>query len=349
MPEKANMNFLSLFKNIKNRPTYIIAEIGGNFTNYKEGVKLIDAAREAGVDCIKLQTYRAATLASKIAMFDMVNTGKISQYEYFKKYEMSKEVHRKIFNYAQNKGLDWFSTPSHHTDVDMLDSLGVKAYKIGADDAVNIPLLRYIGKKNLPIFLSTGMCTLEDIKTSVNTILGTGNSKIVIFHTVSAYPTYPEHVNLNAIKTLQSEFPKFPIGFSDHTLSIFASIAAVAMGAKVIERHFTLDKSAPGPDHMLSSDPEEMAYLVKGIRSIEKMFGSGVKEPLGPEIKNKINNRKSIVAVRNIKKGEVYSTGNISIKRPGGGIQPIFFEKIIGCKARKATKEDELICWDAVD
>jgi len=342
------MNLEELFSRKNKLHAYIIAEIGGNFTTYEEAKNLIDAAKEAGVDCIKLQTYRAETLSTKKAMFDMENTGKISQYEFFKKHELSKELHRMIFDYAQNKGLDWFSTPAHQTDVDMLEALGVKAFKIGADDAVNIPFLKYIGKKDLPIYLSTGMCTLEEIKASVATILGTGNNKIVIFHTISGYPTYPEHVNLKVIKTLQIEFPEFLIGFSDHTLSALASICAVVMGAKVIERHFTLNKNATGPDHMLSSDPKEMKYLVESIRTVEKMLGSAVKAPIGPEIKNIINNRKSIVTTRNIKKGEVFNNGNISIKRPGGGIQPKFFEEIIGRKVSRDMKEDTLIAWEDI-
>ncbi|MDO8662399.1 MAG: N-acetylneuraminate synthase family protein [Candidatus Omnitrophota bacterium] len=342
------MSFPFLFEDTKNKPAYIIAEIGGNFTAYAEAKKLVDAAKEAGVDCIKLQTYRAETLTTKKAMFDMENTGKISQYEFFKKNELPKELHRLVFDYAQNKGLDWFSTPAHQTDVDMLEALGVKAFKIGADDAVNIPLLKYIGEKDLPVFLSTGMCTLEEVKASVSAILETGNNKIVIFHTVSGYPTYPEYVNLNVIKTLQREFPGFPIGFSDHTLSALASICAVAMGAKVIEKHFTLDKNAAGPDHMLSADPKEMKYLVESIRTVEKMLGSGVKAPDGPEIKNIINNRKSIVATRDIKKGEILSSDNISIKRPGGGIQPKFFEEVIGRKAGRDINEDTLISWEEI-
>ncbi|MCX6765126.1 MAG: N-acetylneuraminate synthase family protein, partial [Candidatus Nealsonbacteria bacterium] len=215
---------------------YVIAEIGGNFTDYSEAVALIDAAKSAGVDCVKLQTYKAGTISCRSAYFDMENTGKTSQYEYFKKYEISKELHKKIFDYADSKGLDWFSTPSHESDVDMLLTLGIKAFKIGADDATNIPLIKYIAGKGLPVAVSTGMCTLEEVREMINAITEEGNKKIIILHTVSAYPTCPEHVNLNVIKTLQAEFPGFPIGFSDHTMSILASISAVAMGASVIER-----------------------------------------------------------------------------------------------------------------
>lgn len=328
-----------------NRRCYIVAEIGGNFTTYQDAIKLIDAAKGSGVDCIKLQTFRAETISSKSAMFDMENTGKISQYEYFKKYELSKEIHRDIFTYAILNGLDYFSTPSHRTDVDMLESLGVPAYKVGADDAVNIPFLKYIAKLGKPVFLSTGMCTLEEIKESVNAILEEGNKKIVIFHTVSGYPTHAEDVNLNVLKTLMKEFPDLPIGFSDHSLSPIACIAAATLGAKVLERHFTLDKNAEGPDHMLSSTPEEMKYLVDSVRAVETMMGSYEKKPFGPEIKNRINSRKSIVAIRNIDKGEKLSLDNIDVKRPGSGIAPKHLFEIEGKTATRNIKEEEILNW----
>ncbi|HSA05550.1 MAG TPA: N-acetylneuraminate synthase family protein [Candidatus Gastranaerophilales bacterium] len=324
---------------------YIIAEIGGNFTTYEEAIKLIDAAKYAGVDAIKLQTYKAETISSRNAFFDMENTGKISQYEYFKKYELSKELHKKIFDYADSKGLDWFSTPSHRTDVDMLNSLGVKVHKIGADDATNIPFLKYVAATKLTVLLSTGMCNLEEVKKAVNAILEQGNDKIVIFHTVSGYPTYPEYVNLNVINTFKKEFPEIPIGFSDHTLTPMACIAAATMGAQVLEKHFTLDKNAEGPDHMISATPDEMKYIVDSVREIEKMKGSSVKMPVGAEIQNRINNRKSIVAIKNIKKGEQFSLDNIDIKRPGNGIEPEYLTELTGKIALKDLKEDELITW----
>lgn len=342
------MSFRSIFSKAGRAPVYVIAEIGSNFSSYKEAARLVDAAKWAGADCIKLQTFRAETITTKRAIFDMENSGRISQYGYFRKYEVSEGMHKKIFDYAGKKGLGWFSTPSHQTDVDMLESLGVKAYKVGADDAVNTPLLKYIARKKLPIFLSTGMCTLDEVRQSVSAILEEGNKKIVIFHTVSAYPASPEYVNINAIKTLQKEFPGFPIGFSDHTMSPLASIVAVAVGAKVIERHFTLDKNAEGPDHMLSSTPEEMKRMICDIRTVEKMLGSGIKKPLGPEIKNRLNNRKSVVAIEDIKKNEVFSTRNISVKRPGTGIPPAHFEEVIGKKALKDIKEDDVIAWKDV-
>ncbi len=187
---------VSMLKNIKN--CYIIAEIGGNFRTFKEAVALVDAAKESGVDCVKLQTFQADTLASKSAYFDMENTGKIAQYEYFKQNELSIELQKRTFNYIDSTGLDWLSTPSHQNDVDALISSGAKAFKIGSDDVTNPDFLKYVAKLHLPVILSTGMCTLDEIKEAVEVISGQGNNDLALLHTVSVYPTYPEFVNLNA-------------------------------------------------------------------------------------------------------------------------------------------------------
>lgn len=334
---------------LKDKTCYFIAEIGGNFTTYEEAVKLIDGAHYAGVDAVKIQTFKAETICSKDAYFDMEYTGKISQFEYFKKYEIDKELHSRIFNYAQNKGLDWFSTPSHQDDVDMLSSLGVKCYKVGADDATNVPFLKYMAKTNLPIILSTGMCTINEVDEAVSAIEEEGNNKIIILHTVSGYPTHPENINLNVLITLKQKYPHYCIGFSDHSLNTLAALAAATMGANVIERHFTLDKNGDGPDHKLSSTPDEMKELIDNVRLIETMKGSFIKMPFGPEILNRVNNRKSIVAIKNIKKGELLSPENISVKRPGIGIQPKDIQQILGKSAKINIDEDILISWKDVE
>lgn len=335
-----------MFEDLKR--CYIIAEIGGNFTTYDEAKALIDAAKLTGVDCVKLQTFRAETVTCKNAYFDMETTGRISQYDYFKKYEISKELHRKIFDYADSKALDWFSTPSHQDDVDMLLSLGVKAFKIGSDDATNTPLIRYIAATGLPVIISTGMCTMDEIHESVDAIMCEGNRKIVIMHTVSGYPTRPKDVNLKALPALQEEFPEFPVGFSDHTISTLASISAVALGAKVVERHFTLDNDAEGPDHIISSTPTQMKYIVDGIRLVEKMTGPGTKVPSAEEKRNALNNRKSIVTLRPIKKGEVFSSDNLTVKRPGTGIEPKYYKAIIGHTAAADIEGDNVMTWEGV-
>lgn len=337
-----------MLKNLKNDKCYIIAEIGGNFTTLKEAKKLIDLACKAGVDAVKLQTYKADTIVTKTATFDMENVGNIPQYELFKKYEVNLDMHKKIFKYIESKNIDWFSTPSHLSDVDILEKLAVKAYKIGADDSTNLPLIKYIASKQKPVFLSSGMCTLEEIREMVNACLEVGNDNIILFHTVSNYPTYPEQVNLSAIQTLKKEFPFFPIGFSDHTIGSTACFGAACIGANVIEKHFTYDKNADGPDHMISADFEEMKEIVNFIRNFEVMKGTGVKMPVGKEIINRIKNRKSIVATKPIKKGERLTSENVDIKRPGCGIPPKYLYMIVGKTAYVNIKTDDVITWESI-
>lgn len=328
---------------------YIIAEIGGNFTDYETAVKLIDQAKASGVDAVKLQTYRANTIASGQAVFDMENTGIASQSDYFRKFEIDEKTHREIYAYARQRGLDIFSTPSHISDVELLERLGTQVYKIGADDVTNLPFLKAIAKLSKPIMLSTGMSTLEEVKEAVNAILEEGNSDIVIMHVVSLYPTAPQYVNLEAIKTLMKEFPQFTIGYSDHTLGIDSCIFAAVMGAKVVEKHFTYDKRAEGPDHMLSATQDEMAEMVKKIRLFETMKGNGIKKPVSDEIKNRRNNRKSIVSTKAIRKGEVLTDKNIDIKRPGSGIAPCYFNFVLGRIAKKDIENDVLLEWSDID
>ncbi|MFY4759953.1 N-acetylneuraminate synthase family protein [Aliarcobacter butzleri] len=338
-----------MLKNLKDNKCYIIAEIGGNFTTFEEAKKLVDLAYESGVDAVKLQTYKANTLVTKTARFDLDNVGTMLQGELFKKYEIDIKLHRKIFDYIESKGLDWFSTPSHRTDVDMLDSLGVAAHKLGADDATNLPFIKYVAKTGKPILLSSGMCTLEEIKEMINACLEVGNDKIILFHTVSNYPTYPEQVNLKAMQTLKKEFPYVKVGFSDHTIGSTACFAAACMGAEVVEKHFTYDKSADGPDHMLSANPQEMKEIVDKIREFEIMRGSGAKRPVGKEITNRGKNRKSIVAIKTIKKGELFTMENIDVKRPGHGIAPKYFEDILGKVAKEDIEDDRILLWKQIN
>ncbi|NQV77833.1 MAG: N-acetylneuraminate synthase family protein [Lutibacter sp.] len=325
--------------------TYVIAEIGGNFLDFETGKKLIDLAIESGVDAVKLQTYKANNTVTKTAWTDMENTGKAIQYDYFIKYELPENLHYQVFEYCKSKGLFVFSTPSHPEDVIFLDQLGIEAYKIGADDATNIPLLKFIARRNKPILISTGMCTMEEVREAVNSILGEGNDQIILFHTVSSYPTYPEHANLNVIKTFISEF-NLPIGLSDHSVGVENSIAARALGACVIEKHFTYDKNAEGPDHMLSADPKEMKQIVNSVRNLDQAMGDFHKKPVGPEILNRLNNRKSVVSVMNIPKGTRITKEMIEIKRPGRGIPPKFIDQVIGRIANVNINEDHIITWD---
>lgn len=324
---------------------YIIAEIGGNFTDYETAVRLIDEAQQSGVNAVKLQTYRAETMVSGTAMFDMENIKGVLQKDYFKKYEISEEMHRQIYAYAREKGLDIFSTPTHYTDVEMLEELGTDIYKIGADDATNIPFLRKIARLHKPVMLSSGMCTLEEVKQAVNAILEEGNSHIILMHTVSLYPTREEYVNLNVLKTFQREFPELTIGYSDHTLGVDACIYAAAMGAMVLEKHFTYDKNAEGPDHILSATKEEMTRLVKAVRQFEVMKGNGVKRPVSDEVKNRCNNRKSLITIRPVKAGETFTEENLDVKRPGRGLAPVYYEAVLGKRAIRDLETDTLVDW----
>ncbi|MCT7601881.1 N-acetylneuraminate synthase family protein [Aliarcobacter butzleri] len=337
-----------MLKNLKDNRCYIIAEIGGNFTTFEEAKKLVDLAHDTCVDAIKLQTYKADTIVTKTARFDLDNVGNMLQRDLFEKYQIDFELHKQVFDYIDSKGLDWFSTPSHRTDVDMLEELNVPAHKLGADDATNLPLIKYAASKNKPILLSSGYCTLQEVRDMINTCLEVGNDNIILFHTVSNYPTYSEQVNLLAMQTLKSEFPYLKVGFSDHTIGSTACFAAACMGADVVEKHFTYDKNADGPDHQLSANPKEMKEIVDKIREFETMKGSGAKKPVGKEITNREKNRKSIVAIKPIKKGEVFTLENIDIKRPGHGIAPKYFEEILGKYAKEDIEDDKVLNWSDI-
>jgi N-acetylneuraminate synthase len=334
-----------MFKNFRKGRCYIIAEIGGNFTTLEQAQRLIDEAALSGADAVKLQTYRAETLSSKAAMFDMENTGVTSQFNLFKKYEITEALHEEVFAYAEKNGLDWFSSPSHQSDVDVLEKCGVGVHKIGSDDAVNLPFLRYVARTGKPIILSTGMCTLDEVRDSVEAIQSEGNQQLILLHAITSYPTHPENVNLGAMQTMMRAFPELDVGYSDHTLSPVACLCAVAMGARVIERHFTYDKKADGPDHILSADPQEMKWLVDAIRAFEVMRGSGIKQPAESEQTTRRNNRKSVVLRRALTAGTPIGVDDIAIKRPGYGIQPKFYESLIGRKVRQDLAADAVLDW----
>lgn len=335
-----------MFRNYRTDRCYIIAEIGGNFTTCDQAKRLIDAAHGCGVDAVKLQTYRADTITSTKAIFDMENTGVVSQHDLFRKYEVNEALHHDVFKYAEAKGLDWFSTPSHQEDVELLERCGVGAHKVGSDDAVNQPFLRYLAGVGKPILLSTGMCSLDEVGEAVSTIQSECNEKLILLHAVTNYPTHSENVNLAAMQTLMQAFPQLDIGYSDHTLSPIACLCAVAMGARVIEKHFTYDKKADGPDHMLSADPVEMKWLVEAIRNFEIMRGTGIKRPADSEKTTRRNNRKSVVLNRSVKAGERLSEQDIAVKRPGYGIGPKYFEQLVGRTVAADMEKDDVLTWN---
>ena len=328
-------------------PCYMIAEIGGNFLQFSEAKHLIDLAKNAGADAVKLQTYRAETIAAKSAVYDMPNVGAANQFDLFKQYEVDLELHKEIWDYCKSLGITIFSTPSHVTDVELLEQVDCAAYKIGSDDAVNIPFLKEVASFGKPIILSTGMCTLQEVGESVSAILGTGNTDLVLLHCVTNYPTSAEHCNLKCIERMKQEFG-LPVGFSDHTLGTACCIGAGALGANVLEKHFTHDKEADGPDHMLSATPEEFAEIVTYTRQIEAALGDGVKRPARDEKKTRINNRKSIVTTCHIEAGQVITKEMLAIKRPGFGIPPKYFDEIVGRTAKSAIEAEVPVRWDDV-
>lgn len=336
---------------IQNR-CFIIAEAGVNHNgDINIAKKLVDKAKEAGVDAIKFQTFRAENLVTKEAPkaeYQKETTGDGSQFEMLKKLELSLEDHITLKRYCEEKGIMFISTPFDFESVDLLEKTDVSLYKVSSGDLTNLPLLSYIANKNKPIILSTGMANLGEVEEAVETIFKTGNNKLILLHCTSNYPTTYEDVNLRAMLTIKEAF-KLPIGYSDHTIGIEVPIAAVALGAKVIEKHFTLDKNMEGPDHKASLEPYELKMMVNSIRNIEIAMGDGVKRCSKSEENTKSVARKSIVANRNINKDEIITINDVSFKRPEQGLKPKYIDLIIGKKARRNIKVNEFITFNDVE
>lgn len=329
------------------RPTYIIAEIGSNHNRKMNIAKeLIDKAAEAGVDAVKFQVFKAEKLYSK-------NTPKFTKddlkpFDLIKSIELPREWLQELFDYTNKKKLHFICSPFDFEAVDELDKIGVPAYKIASFELVDFELLAYVAKKGKPVILSTGLSNIEEIQEAVKVIRSKGNDNIILLHCNSMYPTPFEIVNLNAISTMQNIF-KIPIGFSDHTLGIYIPIAAVAKGAKVIEKHFTLDRTMKGPDHHFAIEPNELKQMVKQIRDVEKAFGNGTKQASKEEHEMLEKGRRSIIATVDIKKGTKITQDMLIVKRPGYGIKPKFLDKVVGKVAKKDIKMDQWITWDDIN
>ena len=321
---------------LKERKTLVIAEAGVNHNGSLDmAQELIEAAADVGANIVKFQTFTADAIVSKEAEkaeYQKETTStKESQYEMIKKLELDKEAHLELMAYCKQKGIEFLSSPFDHKSIDMLDELGLKRFKIPSGEITNLPYLRHIGRYGKPIILSTGMATLKEVEDALNVLEESGAPKIqiTVLHCNTEYPTPMEDVNLKAMITIRNELG-VNIGYSDHTLGIEVPIAAVAMGATIIEKHFTLDRILPGPDHTASLEPNELKAMVTAIRNIEKAIGDGEKKPSLSEAKNVSVARKSIVAMIPIKKGELFTEENLTVKRPGTGISPMEWDNVIG-------------------
>jgi len=329
--------------------TIIIAEAGVNHNgNPETALKMVEEAAKTGVDYVKFQTFVTelciSTKAPK-AEYQKNNTNnEDSQFEMVKKLELDIDAHHKIIEHCKKHNIKFLSTPFDLVSIDTLKKLGFNLWKIPSGEITNLPYLRKIGSMNDNVILSTGMSNLGEIEKALEILeqAGTKRKNITILHCNTEYPTPYEDVNLNAMNTIKNAF-KTEVGYSDHTEGIEIPIAAVALGAKIIEKHFTLDKSMDGPDHKASLNPEELMQMVKSIRNIEKALGNGIKSASPSEQKNIYIARKSIVAAKNMKKGDTFTEQNITVKRPGSGISPMMWDEIIGKKAKIDFNQDDLI------
>ena len=328
---------------------FIIAEAGVNHNGSIDlAKKLIDVASASGADAVKFQTFKADNLTTKKAqkaIYQKENTDKEeSQFDMLKKLELDIEAHKELISYCSNKKIIFLSSPFDHESIELLKDLGLEIFKIPSGEITNLPYLRYIGKLNKKIILSTGMSNLDEVKSALDILINSGTKKenITVLHANTEYPTPMEDVNLKAMTTIGNEL-KVNFGYSDHTLGIEVDIAAVAMGASCVEKHFTLNRNMEGPDHKASLEPQELKAMVTAIRNIELALGSDVKNPSTSEIKNIKIVRKSIVAKTKIKKGDTINENNVTVKRPGNGISPMKWDEIMDTKATKDYKEDEPI------
>jgi N,N'-diacetyllegionaminate synthase len=334
---------------LKVNKVFIIAEAGVNHNGSTELAKeLIDMAVISGADAVKFQTFKAINLVSKNAPkadYQKKTTDvSESQFDMIKKLELDVNTHKELIAYCQEKSIMFLSTPFDHDSIEMLSELGLQIFKIPSGEITNLPYLRHVGSLNKEVILSTGMSNMIEIEDALAILIGAGTKKenITVLHANTMYPTPMEDVNLNAMKTIANTFD-VQYGYSDHTLGIEVDIAAVALGATVIEKHFTLDKAMEGPDHKASLDPDELKSMVLAIRNIEIALGNGSKELTKSEKPNMAIARKSIVANKVIRKGDIFTESNLAIKRPGVGISPMKWDEVLGTVATRDYQADELI------
>ncbi len=325
----------------------IIAEVGVNHNgNLEIAKKLVDMAYEAGADIVKFQTANLNSLVTKnapMAEYQKENMQvSLSQVDMLKKLLLSYDDFKELSKYCQKIGIQFLSTPFDIESIEFLYNMGCKIWKIPSGEITNLPYLERIAKTHQPVILSTGMSTIEEIRAAIDVLKNNSSGAITLLHCTTAYPAPYDDINLRAMQTLRDEF-NCEVGYSDHTMGYEIAIAAVALGANVIEKHFTLDRNMIGPDHKASLEPEELKRMIFAIRHVEKALGSSEKRPSLSEVGNMQIVRKSIVAKRDILKGEILSTENITTKRPGSGISPMRWYEVIGTLATRDFKEDDLI------
>jgi len=333
-------------------PAFVIAEAGVNHNGDARLAKeLVQAAKRCGADCVKFQTFKAVRVVTRYAPkaeYQLKATNsKESQIEMLRRLELDESVYQDLMAICKREDILFLSTPYNIEDVDFLDSLGVQAFKIASGQAVEPYFLEYVAQKGKPILLSTGMCTLAEVDRAVRTIRGTGNHRIIILQCTTNYPSAMQDCNLRAMVTMRDAFDVL-VGYSDHTEGLTAAIASVALGACVVEKHFTLDKSLPGPDHSSSSDPDEFAALVRQIREVELALGSSVKYPSDIEQKNAVGMRRSIVAKERIPYGQVISEAIVTFKRPATGLKPDLLPELVGRVATCDIEPDQMLSWEMV-
>lgn len=333
------------------QPVFIIAEAGVNHNgSLSLAKKMIDAAKSAGADAVKFQTFKTEELVTRNAPkagYQKKTAPGESQFEMLKRLELKESRFKELFAYCRKKGIMFLSTPFDFQSAEFLYKLGVEAFKIGSGDMTNTSLLLKVAGYKKPIILSTGMADLREISEAIQAIYSTGNKRLILLHCTSNYPTRHRDVNLKAMDTLRRCF-SVPVGYSDHTIGIEVSIAAAARGACVIERHFTLDRDLPGPDHKSSMEADEMKKMISSIRNMEKALGNGVKAPQRSEIEIKKVARKSIIAACRIPRGTKLTLDMLSIKRPGSGIEPGYLNRLVNKKTRVEIKKDQILTWEKV-
>lgn len=332
---------------------FVIAEAGVNHNGDIEIAKqLIDAASEAGADAVKFQTFQADSLVcrtAKKAEYQLETTDRTeTQYDMLKKLELTPQMHRELIEHCSKKNIMFLSTPFDLESIKLLSELGMQIYKIPSGEITNLPYLREIAKQQKKIILSTGMSSMDEVKAAVNVLKNNGTEDITLLHCNTQYPTPISDVNLLAMVKMREE-TGLPVGYSDHTQGIEVPIAAAALGAEVIEKHFTLDRKMEGPDHKASLEPQELMQMVTGIRKIELALGNGMKQMSESERENIATARKSIVAAVRIKKGETFTEVNLITKRPGNGINPMRWDELIGKKSKKDYCQDDLINTDELE